>query len=49
MIDNYLQELINHRKIDLSKISRDYHRYPLFRLRRNVYGKTQTGRFEFAG
>lgn len=39
MIDQVVQELVNHRKIDLSKISRDYHRYPLFRLRRNVYGK----------
>lgn len=38
MIDN-LETLINHRKIDLSKISRDYHKYPLFRLRRNIYGK----------
>lgn len=38
MTDN-LETLISHRKIDLSKISRDYHKYPLFRLRRNIYGK----------
>lgn len=38
MIDE-VKALIERRNIDLSKISRDYYQNPLFRLRRNIYGK----------
>ena len=40
MIDTKLNQIVNKRNVDLSKLSRDYYTNPLKRLKRNVYNRS---------